>query len=135
MRKVLNKALSRLGKGIISRGEQGVTLVESLVAIGILGGGVMTLILAMSSGALAIQENDQQAVAQSLARTQIEYTKNYTYDADAVTYPAVNAPDGYDISVEVAAVPGGGEDIQKITASIMCGGAVILTAEDYKVNR
>jgi type II secretory pathway pseudopilin PulG len=131
----LKKALFKLGKDIIIRGEQGVTLVESLVAIGILGGGVMTLILAMSSGALAIKENDQQAVAQSLARTQIEYTKNYAYDADAVTYPAVSAPDGYDISVEVAAVPGGSENIQKISASISRNGAVILTAEDYKVDR
>ena len=135
MRKALKKALFKLGKDIISRGEKGVTLVESLVAIGILGGGVMTLILAMSGGALAIQENDQQAVAQSLARTQIEYIKNYPFDKNATTYPSVSTPEGYGISVEVKEPTDGDNNIQKITAIITRGSAVILTAEDYKVDR
>jgi type II secretory pathway pseudopilin PulG len=135
MRKALKKALFKLGKDIISRGEKGVTLVESLVAIGILGGGVMTLILAMSGGALAIQENDQQAVAQSLARTQIEYIKNYPFDKNATTYPSVSTPEGYGISVEVTEPTDCDNNIQKITATITRGGAVILTAEDYKVDR
>jgi type II secretory pathway pseudopilin PulG len=131
----LRKTLKYLGKQFFYRGERGITLVESLVAIAILGGGVMTLVLTMSGGALAIQENDQQAVAQSLARTQLEYIKSYAYDAAATTYPAVSVPDGYGISVGVTAVPGGDGDIQKITANVTRDGAVIMTAEDYKVNR
>jgi Tfp pilus assembly protein PilV len=117
------------------RGEQGVTLVESLVAIAILGGGVLTMILTMSGGVLAIQENDQQAIAQGLARTQLEYTKSYPFERHATTYPAISTPDGYSSAVSVAEVPGGDSEIQKITANIMRDGAVILIAEDYKVNR
>jgi hypothetical protein len=118
-----------------SREERGTSLVESLLAIAILGGGILTIVLAMSSGALAIQENDEQAVAQSLARTQMEYVKNCAYDAGAVTYPAVSAPESYSINVGVSATPDGDGEIQKITANVTRKGAVILTAEDYKVNR
>jgi type II secretory pathway pseudopilin PulG len=131
----LKRALIKLGNIFSNRGERGITLVESLVAIAILGGGVITLILTMSGGALAIQENDEQAVAQSLARTQLEYTKSYAYDPGATTYPAVSAPDGYGILVGVTTAPGGDGNIQKITANVTRDGAVIMTTEDYKVNR
>ena len=47
----------------------------------------------------------------------------------------MSAPDGYGISVAVAAVPGTNSNIQKITANVTRDGAVIMTAEDYKVNR
>jgi type II secretory pathway pseudopilin PulG len=119
----------------VSRGERGIALVEALVAIAILGGGVLTMILAMSGGALAVRENDQEVTAQSLARTQMEYVKNYPYDSGATTYPAVSAPTGYSISIGVTPVPGAGTDIQKVTANINRDGTVIMTVEDYKVNR
>ncbi len=131
----MKRVLIRLGKILFSRDERGITLVESIVAIAILGGGVLTLVLTMSGGALAVRENDQQAIAQGLARTQLEYVKNLSYDPGATTYPAVSAPDGYGISVVVTEVSGGGPDIQKITANVIRDGAVIMTAEDYKVNR
>ncbi len=125
----------RLGKILFNRDERGITLVESIVAIAILGGGVLTLVLTMSGGALAVRENDQQAIAQGLARTQLEYVKNYPYAPGATTYPAVSVPDGYGIAVGVATVPGANNNIQKITANITRDGAVIMTVQDYKVNR
>ena len=131
----MKRFLAQLQEILAGRGETGITLVESLVAIAILGGGVLTLVLAMSGGALAVQENDQQVTAQGLARAQLEYTKSYPYDSGATTYPIVSAPDGYGITVVVAAVPGADSNIQKITASVARDGNVILTAEDYKVNR
>jgi type II secretory pathway pseudopilin PulG len=131
----MQRVLTRLGKILFNRSERGVTLVESIVAIAILGGGVLTLVLTMSGGALAVRENDQQAIAQGLARTQMEYVKNYPYNPGATTYPAVRVPDGYGIAVGVTVVPGGDADIQKITANVTRDGAVIMTTEDYKVNR
>jgi type II secretory pathway pseudopilin PulG len=117
------------------RGEGGIALVEALVAIAILGGGVLTLILAMSGGALAVRENDREVVAQGLARTQLEYIKNCPFDPGATDYPVVDAPTGYGITVVVTPVPGAGDDIQKVTASIDRDGDVVMTVEDYKVNR
>jgi Tfp pilus assembly protein PilV len=117
------------------RRESGVALVEALIAVAVLGGGILTMVLAMSGGAMAVRENDCQATAQALARSQLEYVKNYTYNATATTYPIICTPAGYGISVGVSEVPGGNPDIQKITANITEGGTLIMTVEGYKVNR
>lgn len=131
----MKRFLAQIIDKSLNRDERGTSLVESLFAIAILGGGILTLVLAMSSGALATQAHDEQAVAQSLAYTQLEYIKDCTYDTEATTYPAVSAPDGYGINVGVAPVPDAGDEIQKITANVTRDGAVVLTVEDYKVNR
>jgi Tfp pilus assembly protein PilV len=119
----------------LKKKENGFALVEALIAVAVLGGGILTMVLAMSGGAMAVRENDRQATAQSLARSQLEYVKNCSYNATATTYPVISTPAGYGISVGVSAVPGGDSDIQKITANITEGGTLIMTAEDYKVNR
>ena len=130
------------------RDQRGVGLVESLVAVAILGITVVAFIMALSSGAVAVREGNQQVVAQSLVRTQMEYTKSYPYDSEATTYPYVytydgtynpnpiTLPEGYTISVGVFSIPeaDGDTDIQKIRVTISLGDD-ILTVEDYKVNR
>ena len=115
--------------------ETGIALVESLVAVAVLGVAVVTFVVALSTGSLAVQESDQEVTVQSLARTQLEYTKGYPYDPDAITYPTVSAPAGYGISVAVTSVPDTDTDIQKITVDISRDGEAIMTIEDYKVNR
>jgi len=117
------------------RSERGITLVEAAVAVLLLGGGVLTMILAMSGGVLAVQENDGEVTAQALARSQMEYIKEYPYNPLAVTYPAIYAPDDYAIDVTVAAVPGANANIQKVTAVITRAGQTVFTIQDYKVNR
>ncbi len=117
------------------RDERGLALVESLIAVAILGTTVVTFAVALATGSLAVNENDQEVVAQSLARTQLEYTKSYTYDPGATTYPAVPAPAGYTISVAVASITGTNSNIQKITANISREGKQVMTIQDYKVNR
>jgi Tfp pilus assembly protein PilV len=131
----MKRFLKGLLKTFTKQGERGVALVEALVAVAVLGGGILTLVLAMSSGVLAVKENDRQSVAQGLARAQLEYTKSYAYNASATTYPTVSTPDGYGISVAVTTVPDTDSHIQKITAKVTFDGATIMTAEDYKVNR
>jgi hypothetical protein len=90
------------------------------------------MILSLSGGALAVQENDHEVVAQSLVRSQMEYTKNAPY---AASYAAVSAPDGYGVIVAVDGVPGGDSDIQQITANVTLNGSIIMSVVDFKVNR
>ena len=115
--------------------QRGLGLVESLVAVAILGVAVVVFVTALSTGSIAVREQRQQVVAQSLARTQLEYIKGYPYDPEAINYPAVDAPEAYTISVEVSSIPDTNTDIQKVTVTISQGGEDILTVEDYKVNR
>jgi Tfp pilus assembly protein PilV len=118
-----------------TRGEQGVALVEAIIAVLLLGGAILTMILSMSGGAMAVQENEHEVTAQSLARTQMEYIKNVAYNPSATTYSKITAPTGYSITVTVAAVPGANTNIQKITVDILLNGSTIFSLQDYKVNR
>jgi type II secretory pathway pseudopilin PulG len=117
------------------RDERGLGLVESLAAVAVLGVTVVAFVVALSTGSIAVRESDQEAVAQSLVRSQLEYIKNYPYDPAATTYPKVAELEGYDISVEVSPIPDTDTDIQQVTVTISRDGEEILTVEDYKVNR
>jgi type II secretory pathway pseudopilin PulG len=114
-------------------GQRGLGLVETLVAVAILGTAVVAFSVGLSAGSIAVGENDVEVVAQGLAQSQIEYTKSYTYAPGATTYPAISAPAGYGISVGVGSVPGTDSDIQKMTVSHE--GETVFQVEDYKVNR
>ena len=115
--------------------QEGLGLVETLVAVAILGTSVVAFVVALSAGSIAVGEQDEAVVAQSLVQTQLEYTKSYPYDPEAVTYPTVDAPQGYAISVGVNSIPDTDTDIQKITVTISRESENIMTVADYKVNR
>ncbi len=117
------------------REERGLGLVETLVAVGILGVTIVAFVAGLSTGSIAVRQADGQVVAESLARSQLEYIKAQPYNPKATTYPPVEAPNNYSIFVEVGSVPGGSADIQRITVAILRSGESILTVEDYKVNR
>jgi hypothetical protein len=115
--------------------ERGISLTEAAVALMLLAGAVTTLVMSLSGGALAVNKDEQEVTAQGLARTQLEYVKEYPYDADAATYPSVSAPNGYAVTASVSAVPETNGNIQKITATVNRGGSTVFTLQDYKVNR
>jgi hypothetical protein len=115
--------------------QRGVSLVEAAVAVLLLGGAVTTLVMGMSTGALAVQKDDQTVTAQGLARTEMEYIKGLPFDSDAETYPLVAVPEGYTLTVSVDPVPDADVNIQKITAVVTSGGNDIYTLQNYKVDR
>jgi type II secretory pathway pseudopilin PulG len=117
------------------RGQRGIGLVETLVAVAVLGTAVVAFAAALSAGSIAVGDHDIVAIAQGLAQSQLEYTKSCAYDIDAITYPLVAAPEGYSISVDINAVPGADSDIQKITVTVNHWAEEIIKVEDYKVNR
>jgi type II secretory pathway pseudopilin PulG len=118
-----------------TRDQTGLSLVETLVAVAILGTSVVAFLVALSAGSIAVGKQDEEVVAQGLVQTQLEYTKSYTYDPEATTYPTVDAPEGYAISVDVDSIPDTGNDMQKITVTISRESENLITVEGYKVNR
>lgn len=121
----------------VFKDEKGLTLVESLVTVAIVGVALITFAVALSTGSLAVRESDQEVTVQSLARSQMEYIKGYSYDPVATTYPKVSTTDNYSISVAVTSIadPDADANIQKVTANISRDGQVLLTVADYKVKR
>ena len=112
--------------------ERGLSLVESLIAVAILGVTAVALVVAMSTGMIAVRGMEEGVITQNLVRTQLEYVKSCPYDS---SYPTVDTPEGYAISVGVDSIPDTGSDIQKVTATVSREGVDILIVEDYKVNR
>jgi type II secretory pathway pseudopilin PulG len=132
--------MGRISGGLVrvkkrAQDQRGLGLVETLVAVAILGTSVVAFVVALSAGSIAVGEQGEEVVAQSLVRTQLEYVKGCAYDPEATTYPAVEAPEGYAISVGVTSIAGTDDDIQKITVTISRESENIITVEDYKVNR
>jgi len=116
-----------LRSGLV-RQESGVTLVESLVSVGILGLVIVAAITALSTGTLAVATVDQEVTAQSLAQWQLEEIKAAPYSA---TYSAITQAD-YAISVGVDPIAA---DMQRITVTVSRAGKVLMVVESYKVNR
>jgi len=121
-------------------GQGGASLIESLVAVAILGTAVVAFVVALSTGSIAIGVADEQVVAQRLAQAQIEFIRGRPfaarYDPFATTLPEV--PKGYEIRTIVvtpAPIPGGDADIQEIRVTIRRNGEDILTVATYRVRR
>ena len=127
--------------------ERGVTLVETLVALALMG-----IIAAAFLGGLATVSKatfivDEQAMAENLARSQMESVKSQSYisyaNPDHGNYGLITAPDGYSVEITVVPVdPNTGlplllEDngMQKITAIVKHQGKQVIILESYKVNR
>jgi type II secretory pathway pseudopilin PulG len=115
--------------------QKGLGLVETLVAVAILGTAVVAFATALSAGSLAVGAHDGEATSQGLAQSQMEYTKSYIYDPGAVTYQLISVPSSYKITVDVSTVPNTDDNIQKITVTVFRDGVQTIQVEDYKENR
>ncbi len=115
--------------------QTGIGLVETLMAVAILGTSVVAFVVALSVGSLTVNEQNRETIAQGLAQSQMEYTKNYAFSPGVTTYPILAVPATYSVSVNVAAVPSADTNIQKITVTVLKDGVNILTISDYKVKR
>ncbi len=54
------------------RSQMGISLVETLAAVAILGTSVVAFVVSLSAGSLTANELNKETVAQSLAQTQME---------------------------------------------------------------
>jgi len=127
--------------------ETGVSLIETLVALAVLGLIAVAFLGGLATFARATLIADEQATAESLARTEMEHIKSQEYidyaDPGHEEYGLVVAPVSY--SVEITTVPinldtgqpllSGDQGIQKITVTVIRNEKVVLTIEDYKVDR
>jgi prepilin-type N-terminal cleavage/methylation domain-containing protein len=83
---------------------RGLTMIEVLIAIAILGIISITFLSALSTSSLSVGLADERTVAESLARRQMEYVKNQGYNPASVlnnnnpTYQKITGiPEGYSV--------------------------------------
>ena len=123
-----------------SSGESGVTFIETLVALAILGMIGVTFLNGLTTASKSVLIADRQTTATSLAQSQMEWVKSVSYSYDATEYSPAPIPDGKDYtgySAAISAQPLNTPDngIQKMTVRIYHSGEPILILEGYKVDR
>jgi Tfp pilus assembly protein PilV len=128
------RALARLWPTVVD-GQVGVGLVETLIAVAILGVTLVALLAAISAGSRGVAITEERVTAENLARSQMEYAKSEPYLTAPASYATVTPPAGYTVSAQATSIPGGDKSIQKITVTIARDGVKLLTVEDYKVDR
>ena len=132
----------------MKKNEKGLTLIEVIIAVALLGIIVVAFFGALSTASKALFIADEQATAESLARTEMEYVKSVDYVTAPWSYQLPSTPpwwdashtlpagyDNYTVNVSAAPLPGPDDGIQKITVTVSYLGDMVLTLEDYKVDR
>ena len=143
---------------ILGSNEAGVSLIETLMALALLGLIGAAFLSGLFTASKATLLADEQATAESLARSAMEDVKKQNYiDYSANphdvydVYELITPPAGSGYSIDFTAVPfdpatglsydetGGVFDhdqgIQKIMVTVERGDKSVLTVEDYKVYR
>jgi type II secretory pathway pseudopilin PulG len=126
--------------GAFTSRESGVSLIETVVALAVLGAIAVTFLSGVVISSKAVFIIDEQATAESLARSQLEWVKNTTYSYDSADYSPVPIPSGKDYvkySVTIVAEPLHAPDqgIQKITVIVEHSNDQVIILEGYKVDR
>jgi len=124
----------------LTRRESGLTLIETVVALAILGAVSVTFLSGLTTISKATFIADEQTTAESLARSQMERVKTTDYVYGATEYPPAPIPSGKDYinySVVITAEPLNNPDdgIQKITVTIKHFDKTIIKLESYKAQR
>ena len=142
------KAINKIFGAKERNGETGASLIETLVALAILGIIAVAFLSGLATASKATFITDERGTAESLARSQMEYVKSHDYidyaDPAHGDYGVITTPAGY--SVEVTVVPidadtgqplpaGDDEGLQRITVTIRHDSKSVLTIDGYKVNR
>ena len=122
------------------KNETGATLIETLVALTLLGiVGVAFLSGLATASKASIVANDR-STAESLARSQMEWVKEVDYVYEATGYPTAPISSeedytGYSAQIDAEPLNSPDEGIQKITVTIKHHDEEVLSFEAYKVDR
>ena len=121
------------------KSELGYSLIETLVALAILGIVAAIFLSGMATTTKANIITDKKATAESLVFSEIEYVKNYEYQYDASEYPvdpALAIPEGWAVPQPAVELLHATDDgIQKVTVTAQHDGEAVLSVDVYKVDR
>lgn len=139
----VKKAFSK----IPGKGEAGVTLIATLVALALMGSVAVVVSGAMGVALHVNMDSDEQATGMALAQSQLENTSNQAYIDYSINdhgeYPLVTPPATYSVEVAVVpiasltgqALPSNQDDgLQKIQVTVKRNGEVVAFLEGYKAD-
>jgi len=120
--------------------ESGMTLIETLAALAVLG----TIAICFLSGLVTTSKAtfiiEEQATAENIARSQMEWVKNTDYTVNATQYSPAPIPSGsdyinYSANITVEPLHATDDGIQTITITVIHSDEQVFTLEGYKLDR
>lgn len=118
---------------------RGFALVESIVALGLLGIVVAVFLGSIGTATKANMVADKRVTAESLARSEFEYIKSCNYTYSATEYPidpTLDIPSRWSMTTPVVeALREPDDGIQKVTVTIKHDGNDVFSAFIYKMER
>jgi hypothetical protein len=120
--------------------------VEELVTVAIIAFGIVTLIAMITTGVIGVRQVDGKAMAETLARSQLELIKDAAYQTDPISspYPAVGAYPGFTVTLTIEywnesigtfSSTLRNDGLQRITVRVQSGGNTLAQAAEFKVDR
>jgi type II secretory pathway pseudopilin PulG len=123
----------------IGADERGVSLVEQLIALALLGVLVVTLLYGLSGATVAVGVVDEQVTSLNLATSALESVRGMSYVTGTSVYtPSLVVPPGYGVSVGSSAFLSASTVItglQWLTATVTHNGRMAVQISDLKANR
>ena len=115
---------------------KGLSLIEVLVAVAILGIFGVALLAALSSSTRVAIKTDSYETGRDLAVAQMEYVKKSGWDGTSYAPDSTILPAGWgaDISVANLQTENGNATLQQITVVVSQNGNEVTRLQDYKVS-
>jgi len=121
---------------IVRTKQAGFGLVESILAVAILGSTVFVLLNGLSAGAISVGMLQEDIVAENLGRTQLEYTKSLPFNTAPFTYDPVEViPEGYSVTAEATPISSRDGNIQRLIITVYHGEKIVYSLEGFRINR
>lgn len=121
------------------KGEKGFTIIETLVALALLGIIAVAFLSGVATASKASSIANERAIAESLVRSEAEYVKSCAYQDSASEYPvdpSLTVPDSWIVPPPVVGLVHATDDgIQEVTVTAEHNGEEVLSLKIYKVYR
>ena len=124
-----NKRLARRFKG----GNSGALMVEALIAVLIFTMLGVAALIGLQTTLTAGNRTQGQSIAESVARSQMEFVFSQAYQDPPTAYPTVTPPTGYSVTANASEAQPGVSTLQRVTVSVSREGRTLLEMETFRV--
>ena len=120
----------------LAAGSTGALMVETIMAVTVMSMVAISALVGLSANQRARSIIEDQAIAETTVRNQMEYMLDLAYRPVGNPYPATSTPSGYTVTTSAKAVTNFETDteIQKITVAVSKGDRHILVVDTFRAN-
>lgn len=109
-----------------------VEAVVSMLLLTVLGTATMA---GLSTTHVSGANTEEQAIAENIARNQMEYILTQAYKDPPASYLAITPPSGYAVNADAVAFEVGDTSVEKIVVTVTRGGRTLLVLETIRTKQ